>query len=53
MAQIFEAQYFNFTPLLAAAALYLCVTIPMTRLVDHLQARTLRQRGPAFALGPR
>jgi polar amino acid transport system permease protein len=53
VAQIFQDQYFNFTPLLGAAALYLCVTIPMTRFVDHLQARTLRARGPALALGPR
>jgi polar amino acid transport system permease protein len=53
VAQIFQDQYFNFTPLLGAAALYLCVTIPMTRFVDHLQARTLRARGPSFALGPR
>jgi polar amino acid transport system permease protein len=53
VAQIFAAQYFNYTPLLAAAALYLCVTIPMTRLTDHLQARSLRERGAVLALGPR
>ncbi len=53
VAQIFEAQYFNYTPLLAAAALYLCVTIPMTRITDHLQARSLRERGALLALGPR
>jgi polar amino acid transport system permease protein len=52
-AQIFQGADFNYTPLLAAAALYLCVTIPMTRFVDHLQWRTLRQRGSAIALGPR
>lgn len=52
-AQIFSASQFNYTPLLAAAALYLCVTIPLTRVVDRLQARTLRERGAALALGPR
>jgi polar amino acid transport system permease protein len=53
VAQIFSAQYFNYTPLLAAAALYLCVTVPLTRVTDHLQARSLRQRGAVLALGPR
>jgi len=53
VAQIFQAQYFNFTPLMAAAALYLCVTIPLIRVVDHLQWRRIRQRGSALALGPR
>jgi polar amino acid transport system permease protein len=52
-AQIFQGAAFNYTPLLAAAALYLCVTIPMTRVVDHLQWRTIRERGGALALGPR
>ena len=46
-------QYFNYTPLIAAALLYLCVTIPLTRIFDHMQARTLRERGSALALGPR
>jgi polar amino acid transport system permease protein len=53
----FAQQYadinFNYTPLLAAAFLYLCVTIPLTRIVDHMQARSLRERGSALALGPR
>ena len=31
VAQIFAASHFNYTPLLAAAVLYLCVTIPLTR----------------------
>jgi polar amino acid transport system permease protein len=52
-AQILQEGSFNYTPLLAAAALYLCVTIPMTRLVDRLQWRTIRARGSALALGPR
>ncbi len=53
VAQIFADQYFNYTPLLSAAALYLCVTIPLTRVVDRMQARTRRERGGAMALGPR
>jgi polar amino acid transport system permease protein len=52
VAQIFEASQFNFTPLIAAALLYLCVTIPMTRIVDRLQVRSLRERGAAVAFGP-
>jgi polar amino acid transport system permease protein len=53
VAQVFAAENFNYTPLLAAAALYLCVTIPLTRVVDHLQVRSLRERGGLLALGPR
>jgi polar amino acid transport system permease protein len=52
VAQINEALAFNFTPLMAAALLYLCVTIPFTRFVDHLQIRQLREQGGALALGP-
>ena len=52
MAQIFEASQFKFTPLIAAALLYLCVTIPLTRVVDRLQARSARERGAAVAFGP-
>jgi len=53
VAQIFAASQFNYTPLLSAAALYLCVTIPTTRLVDRLQARSRRERGGVLVLGPR
>jgi polar amino acid transport system permease protein len=53
VAQIYAAQDFNYTPLLSAAVLYLCVTIPLTRITDYLQARSLRERGAALALGPR
>jgi polar amino acid transport system permease protein len=53
VAQIFQDQNFNFTPLMAAAAVYLCVTIPLIRVVDHLQWRRIRQRGTVMALGPR
>jgi polar amino acid transport system permease protein len=37
VAQIEAASTFNYTPLLAAAALYLCVTIPLARIVDRMQ----------------
>ncbi len=53
VAQIYAAQDFNYTPLLSAAVLYLCVTIPLTRVADYLQARSVRQRGGFVALGPR
>jgi polar amino acid transport system permease protein len=36
IAQIFQGQEFNYTPLIAAALLYLIVTVPMARLVDRL-----------------
>jgi polar amino acid transport system permease protein len=53
VAQIYADQYFNYTPLMAAAVLYLCVTIPLTRIVDHMQGRSRRERGSVMALGPR
>jgi polar amino acid transport system permease protein len=39
VAQIAASSDFNYTPLLAAALLYLCVTVPLARLVDHLGRR--------------
>jgi polar amino acid transport system permease protein len=39
VAQIDASSNFNYTPLLAAAALYLCVTIPLARVVDRMQRR--------------
>jgi polar amino acid transport system permease protein len=39
VAQIDASANFNYTPLLAAALLYLCVTIPLARVVDRLQER--------------
>jgi polar amino acid transport system permease protein len=35
-AQIVEGKDFNFTPLIAAAVLYLAVTVPLARLVDRM-----------------
>lgn len=35
-AQIITASTFNYTPLLAAALLYLCVTVPLARILDRL-----------------
>jgi polar amino acid transport system permease protein len=49
-AQIIQNADFNFTPLLAAALLFLLVTIPMTRLVDWLVARQRRRRQGGAAL---
>jgi len=39
IAQVASLASFNYTPLLAAAALYLLVTIPMARLLDHITDR--------------
>jgi polar amino acid transport system permease protein len=39
IAQIDASYNFNYTPLLAAALLYLCVTIPLARVVDRMQER--------------
>ena len=39
VAQIDASSNFNYTPLLAAALLYLCVTVPLARVVDRLQER--------------
>jgi polar amino acid transport system permease protein len=47
VAQIDASSNFNYTPLLAAALLYLCVTVPLARVVDRLQAGARRARGGA------
>jgi polar amino acid transport system permease protein len=39
VAQIEASSNFEYTPLVAAAALYLCVTIPLARVVDRMQRR--------------
>ncbi|MFI6604378.1 amino acid ABC transporter permease [Nonomuraea sp. NPDC050536] len=44
-AQIHAASTFNYTPYLAAALLFILLTIPMARLTDHLAERTRRRRG--------
>jgi polar amino acid transport system permease protein len=46
-AQIDTARDFNFTPMIAAAMLYLLVTIPMARLLDYISAREDVVRGSA------
>ena len=50
VAQISASSTFNYTPLLAAAALYLLVTIPLARLVDRLQRRTSSARSTGGAV---
>ncbi len=39
VAQIDSQSSFNYTPLIAAAILYLAVTIPMARILDHITRR--------------
>jgi polar amino acid transport system permease protein len=36
IAQIYQGQNFNFTPLVAAALLYLAITVPLARVVDRM-----------------
>jgi polar amino acid transport system permease protein len=49
-AQIIQNADFNFTPLVAAALLFLLITIPTTRLVDWLTARERARRQGQVAL---
>ncbi|HVW17729.1 MAG TPA: amino acid ABC transporter permease [Solirubrobacteraceae bacterium] len=49
IAQIDAASQFIYTPLIAAAALYLCVTVPLARLLDRTQAGARRTRGAAVS----
>jgi polar amino acid transport system permease protein len=46
-AQIDESATFNFTPYLAAAVLFVAITIPLTRFTDYLVARERAQRQAA------
>ena len=48
VAQIEASSNFEYTPLVAAALLYLCVTIPLARIVDRM-----RSAGGAMTAGPR
>ena len=36
IAQIIQGETFNYTPLIAAALLFLLITIPLARLVDRM-----------------
>lgn len=36
VAQIYQGENFNYTPIIAAALLYLLITVPLARLVDRL-----------------
>jgi polar amino acid transport system permease protein len=49
-AQISQARYFDFTPFVALALIYLVITVPMTRFVDWLVERERRRRQGAAAL---
>jgi polar amino acid transport system permease protein len=42
-ATIIKDRIFNFTPYVVAAVLFLCVSIPLTRLTDYLLARERRR----------
>ncbi len=49
-AQIVQTRYFDFTPFVALALIYLVITVPMTRFVDWLTGRERRRRQGAAAL---
>nr|WP_007515485.1 MULTISPECIES: amino acid ABC transporter permease [Pseudofrankia] len=44
-AQIATSTHFNYSPYVLAGLLFLAVTIPLTRVTDHLAARSARRRG--------
>jgi polar amino acid transport system permease protein len=44
IASIDASANFVYTPLVAAALLYICVTIPLARLFDRLESRRTRAR---------
>jgi len=44
VAQIFADYHFNYTPFVAAAAIYLVVTLPLIRIVDLQRRRALRRQ---------
>ncbi|MGK5550183.1 amino acid ABC transporter permease [Actinomadura kijaniata] len=48
-AQIHQAETFNYTPYLAAAVLFIALTVPMARFTDHLAARAERRRASGGA----
>jgi polar amino acid transport system permease protein len=43
-AQIIQATFFDFTPYVALALIYVAITIPQARFVDWLIARDRRRR---------
>ena len=49
-AQIHSSSDFNYTPYLAAALLFIALTVPMARFTDHLAARVERRRAPGGGL---
>ena len=49
VAQIDAASDFNYTPFLAAALLYLAVTVPLARIVDRQQAKARHRQGHVVA----
>jgi polar amino acid transport system permease protein len=49
-AQIDASRDFNYTPLLAAALLYIAVTVPLARILDRQQARARRRTGQTMTV---
>jgi polar amino acid transport system permease protein len=49
-AQIDASRDFNYTPLVAAALLYIAVTVPLARILDRQQARARRRTGQVMTV---
>ncbi|MGH9069238.1 MAG: amino acid ABC transporter permease [Acidimicrobiales bacterium] len=48
-AQIYASLKFNYTSYLAAAILFILLTVPVARLTDHVARRVARRQGPGVA----
>ncbi len=48
-AQIYSGMYFNFTSYLAAAVLFIAITVPLARFTDYLVQRDARRRSSGGA----
>jgi polar amino acid transport system permease protein len=45
VANLYEAKYFNLSPITVAAFLFIVITIPQARFVDYLIDRDAKRRG--------
>ncbi len=50
-AQIATSAHFNYSPYVLAGLMFLAITVPLTRITDHLAARSARRRGAGIGIG--
>ncbi|WP_261563311.1 amino acid ABC transporter permease, partial [Frankia tisae] len=50
-AQIATSAHFNYSPYVLAGLMFLVITVPLTRITDHLAARSARRRGAGIGIG--